>query len=655
MILPIKEMKFNAVLKKEDAGEVRDLLPIKYPPRDSAALRFATALETQNGFSFMPPIHATLQKDGAWCYCANSCNETVGGTQFSDGEIFFEGQRYIETRAGVFAKKSNEEKIMISNAQIRVVGIQEEWESEAVCKEKLICRIHCEAWSVAKCIEVPIEQYKQIYRLIRQKYPAVSLSSNNPDALEDYLTDVFQNKSLELPREIYTRRTGWITIKGKTKYSIGQDKFYVTCELPDVAQANKRQLFLDGCSFLNVGTSNIPITLIFLMAHMGYSLYWFQQGQVNFRSVLFLKGGTNLLKTSVVKEIANVFDKNRDHAVIRIASTLASVQRNICMLQDQVVCLDDFSNSESQSANKAVATAEMVIRAVGDGIFPDKMSLKESSRNTVRAALILTGEEELGLGRSSDLRVIVTPITEGDFDGEVLSQFQQKPEILRRYFSLYIEFLTACGEELAAQCKISFLRYRNDYSKVLQVPRFIDAAAGLRVQVDFIVAFAAYCGMTNAETNNLEALFHARIIDTMKQNQTASRGKKPEIRFLYALLQSIGTSANNSLAETEAQYAINEAKYIGFWEKENGLIWARWEGAWDAVVSYYRSQGEEWLAKATTIKEVLLKKGISDGKKMPDGQPGNEYLRKSRKGTRRRMLVLRQAVVEKLLESEEDI
>lgn len=42
------------------------------------------------------------------------------------------------------------------------------------------------------------------------------------------------------------------------------------------------------------------------------------------------------------------------------------------MLQDQLVCLDDFSNTEVSSGKKALENAEDVIRAVGDGVFPLK-------------------------------------------------------------------------------------------------------------------------------------------------------------------------------------------------------------------------------------------------------------------------------------------
>lgn len=107
---------------------------------------------------------------------------------------------------------------------------------------------------------------------------------------------------------------------------------------------------------------------------------------------------------------------------------------------------------------------------------------------------------------------------------------------------------------------------------------------------------------SNAETNNLEALFHARIIDTMKKNQAAS-GSKEAIRFLYALLQSIGTNANNSLAKLKRSMQSMKPNISDFGKKKSSTTYeARWR-ARDAVVNYYRSQGKNGLPKQRQLKK----------------------------------------------------
>ena len=127
-----------------------------------------------------------------------------------------------------------------------------------------------------------------------------------------------------------------------------------------------------------------------------------------------------------------------------------------------------------------------------------------------------------------------------------------------------------------------------------------------------------------------------------------------EPKAFDALMQSIGTGPKNGLARDEETYVIDESQFIGFHEKDEDLIWVRFENAWDLVVNYYKKQSEQWLTKPLTIKELLLKKDISVGKKAVDGNTGNEYVCKSKKEPRRRFLVLRKNMVEQVLNTEED-
>ncbi len=653
MALPTRKMDFNATLAKSDEKpqlEEIEMLPLV--ENSSHRMRFLSLAEAQPCFYYIQPQVAIPADTGKWTYQDNyqKLQPAVLGHSFLEGDL------YLESPEGIYFKKNPETKIMISNATINICGIIEDWQSEKDCNETLICEVHCAAWKgTTKMIEVPVDQYKNVYRLIRKKYPDVSLATTGVDALEEYLTAVFQHRPDYLQPQIRSSMTGWMNIRGKISYYIGSDSYYKSVKLPDIAALDKLSLFSQGLSFLNVGRNNAAIAIIMLIAHMGYSLYWMREGQVDFRSVLYLKGKTNLLKTSVIREIANIFDINHDHSTMRVSSTLASLQYNVCMLRDNVICVDDFSNSESKSKSRSIEAVEDVIRAVGDGVFPTKMSMKGEvsvARNTVRAAVILTGEEELGLGLSSNLRTIVIPVTEGMFDGMALTVFQENRSIMRDYFALYVQFLTEYGERLSKDCRHAFAQYRAYYATKLDVPRFVDAAAGLRVQADFFDCFAGWCGLAEAERNTFTKLFEECILDTMLQNQKSSGGKQPEVKFLYGLMQSIGTTSNNNLADNEDIYSKNESKYIGFYEKEANLTWLRFEDAWRTVAAYYQNQGDDWLSKPQTIKELLLNNGISEGRKMPDNQAGTEYLRRARKGNRKRMLVLRQHVVEKLLKTE---
>jgi len=142
MILPIKRICFDKTLKKTYKTPQFECIPSDLAQETgTVGLQYATLGEVQNSFSYIQPLCAVLSENGNWIYSENECR--VGGTQLLlASENFIEGNRYIESDEGIFAKKSNDEKIMISNARLRVIGIREEWESEKKSKQFLFCEIN---------------------------------------------------------------------------------------------------------------------------------------------------------------------------------------------------------------------------------------------------------------------------------------------------------------------------------------------------------------------------------------------------------------------------------------------------------------------------------------------------------------------------------
>ena len=142
----------------------------------------------------------------------------------------------------------------------------------------------------------------------------------------------------------------------------------------------------------------------------------------------------------------------------------------------------------------------------------------------------------------------------------------------------------------------------------------------------------------------------------MRQNFKSSKESLPDLRFLHALLQSIGTGKYNGLAVSEAEYVADSASFIGFREDSTSTMWLRFDDAYNLVEKFYQRQNEQFLTTAKTIKEILLRKGLSEGKLIPEGQGGSEYLRKSKKPPRKWFLVLKMDAVEKFLdENKEEI
>ena len=380
---------------------------------------------------------------------------------------------------------------------------------------------------------------------------------------------------------------------------------------------------------------------------MPYTLFWLRKVNVDFRSVIFLQGATGLLKTAVANVISNVFNKDRHNAIMRMTSTKASIQKNIVMLKDQLVCLDDFSNTEVSSGKRALENAEDVIRAVGDGVFPLKMKVSNFSKlqqENVRSVIMLTGEEAFSLGRSSYLRTLILPITRETFNGDKLTKFQENSEILRRYFALYISFLEQYGTILANEASLIFKEARKYYANITELARFIDMASALKVQLDIVIKFAGYCGISDLN-GVVESILKA-IEFIIAKNSQSSDMQKPELRFVYALMQTLDTTVYNQIANDELSYIKNEKIFVGF--KEDEHLWLRFEDAMQIVRNYYAKQGQQWLVQPMSIKKMLLERGFSEGKLAENGKSA-EYLVRAKKGSRKRMLVLKMSAIEAFL------
>ena len=590
--------------------------------------------------SYMPAMSSKLNNEN-WQYC----NNYLVAQSISK---FLASNNFKESEQGLSIIKNGEDKGSITNATIKVIGLKEIYFSKTVSEAYYVCSIKCsEAWgNTENEIEVPKSRYKELYDFICRKYPEVQKPIAKSETIEEYLTKLFQRDSANITKEVVANKIGWLEVAGEIKFYDGYNDFYKNYEIPDITNNNKSMLFRDGFSFLEVGNDEV-IEILWLVAHLPYTLFWLRKVNVDFRSVIFLQGATGLLKTAVAKVISNVFNKDRHNAIMRMTSTKASIQKNIVMLKDQLVCLDDFSNTEVSSGKRALENAEDVIRAVGDGVFPLKMKVSNFSKlqqENVRSVIMLTGEEAFSLGRSSYLRTLILPITRETFNGDKLTKFQENSEILRRYFALYISFLEQYGTILANEASLIFKEARKYYANITELARFIDMASALKVQLDIVTKFAGYCGISDLN-GVVESILKA-IEFIIAKNSQSSDMRKPELLFVYALMQTLDTTAYNQIANNELLYVDNNTKYIGF--KENDHLWLRFEEAMNIVRNYYAKQGQQWLIQPMSIKKMLLEKGLSEGKLAENGKPA-EYLVKAKKGSRKRMLVLKMSAIEALL------
>ena len=599
------------------------------------------------------PVSVVLQ-NGTWTVVSNSKAGEMTG-------FFITGDRFEETPEGVFEIRGRERKSKLTNANIRISSIREVYSDDDNKETILVCAVSCrEAWGdEEKFIEIPSRHYKSVFKKLREEFRDIQLSAQSVDAIDEYLTRVNQrdakNDGIDLPHEVRSLYVGWLTINGQSGYYRGELNFYQDYQIPQVPDERRIEIFNAGFGFRDVGNGNNVIETLFLFAHTAYTNYFFEKAGCPMRTLLFLKGRTNSFKTTTASALANIFSTSTNDCGIRLSSTQASLREYIVSLRDNVVLVDDFSNSTGADNAAMERNAEMIIRAVGDGKFSSAMSTAESNKiNTrlVRASVILTGEEMLNLSQSSLFRILTLEIEQGTFYGNILRTYEDK-RILREYFSLFIKFLSECNSQVIEYGRTNFQSYRDYYKERLSVPRFIDFASIMTLQADIIGYFAQWCGASEQFIGEYRQRAVSALMSILAEHQEQSRQQDCVKRFLQALFQSLNGGKWSQIADDETMFAESPSMFIGFREYSSRTLWLMFEDAYSMVVEYYRKLNEPWTIKGSTIKEELLRRKISVGKLKSEGATKNEFLKRTKKATinnsRPRMLVLNLEAVKQVL------
>lgn len=608
-----------------------------------------SATELKNYVCSCPPIRVIpdVNRIGHWIISQPETKDVIPLNGMS-------GEFYQEGVDGIYNKGNDGNSHKIFDIKIKIVRVIEIWSNEGLKSKNYVCRILAATWhGHYQEITISNDRYKDLFKVICKRFPEIFLQDTGSEIVTEYLTDVFRRDIGNAEIDVQAEKIGWLNAYGNLRYMLGVDNFYRDYVIPDINTYNRLLIFKEGTAFLNIGKANETISLLWITAHIAFANYWFNKGGKRFSSVVYLRGATNLLKTSVVKIISNIFDTNRDNATIRMTSSSPGIRYNLSMLPDTLICVDDFSNTELADSKKALENAEEVIRAVGDGVFPVKMNVKDFSkvvRESVRATVILTGEEDLPLGTSSQYRIVTLPVEEGTFDGKVLCYFQNHPKIMPQYFALYIQYLTERGKLISNAVLEKIATYRSEFEQCLSVRRFAETAAFFKLQVDVIHDFAIWCNMCEEDARNLCTMLNENISLTMTRNQDSGAKIKPTLLFLIALWQSLNSSSNAVLAASESVYVNSESRFLGFHDEANNFIWIKPNDAYNVAVTYYRKQGKNFLVQFETLKQALLREGYSDGI-LPENGKGGQYLKRAKKGSRKYMLVLKVKEVEKVLES----
>lgn len=567
---------------------------------------------------------------------------------FSHGEEVLEGKNYFEDDDGLEGVV-RKDIVNVSNTIIRIVAENKQYDFGD--RERVIydIKLLCSKWKIPLVIQVPKEKFRMTYSIAKKEHPEITCFTNGTsDILEEYFADIAAHEVEN--RKIYYSyaKTGWREINGRIEYKLGDNPIYENWIIPTpiLVPEKMKEVFSNGLSFLNLSDEKMVVNSIFIFAHIGFLKYWTRLANFNIASVLFIKGTTGSFKTTVSSEIFNVFQPNKSQRYIQFSgSTWAGVSKCLLAAQDNTIIIDDFSKTEVVNAKEATNLMEKILRAVGDEQLSTKLEVggKNLQNAVIRTSVVVTGEESPNLGLSSNLRIITVPVERGTFSKENLTAFQKNRDIMPNYFSLFIQFLTEFGKSYINHVVNNIDDYRREFSNKFSEPRFLEMAVLLKLTADVIYQFGKYCGVDIASVYNS---FLEEINNLVAYNEASIVEEQPHIKILKPLYAMLNNESNAIIAKNEILFNEDPTRFVGFYEEQTNTIWLDFNKVINLITVYWKKRGATWLISDKRVKEILDQKGLilkdSDG-----------FLKRAKKGNRKRYLVIKIDKMEEVLKGVE--
>lgn len=183
---------------------------------------------------------------------------------------------------------------------------------------------------------------------------------------------------------------------------------------------------------------------------------------------LYIVGQTNSFKTSFVQGTLNLFNMSTDinNPMITLKSTAASIEPELELRKDSILCLDDFHPSvDKREHGRMQAVTETLIRLVGDshGKMRSSSNMQRQKTYSPKCLIVLTGEQLIS-GASNLSRLISVEIKRNEIDGDKLSDFKKNAIIYSTHLYHFIRFLSTNYNSIVNFIYTNFDNFRKKYS-----------------------------------------------------------------------------------------------------------------------------------------------------------------------------------------------
>ena len=438
------------------------------------------------------------------------------------------------------------------------------------------------------------------------------IRKRNPDF---YIGDICElGKYVRTQLEQYAAKMKEVTICNIPGWvSNGHSLYYNSAKLPNAKISRKLlevdeefayEIISDGISFLKIGNANAQISTLFVAAHIAYLTPWLEKIKHPAKFLVCLVGQSNSLKTSVVRELFNLFVPDGER-LFSFQSTSKGLELAASEARHETFVVDDVAPASASNAksneSRALANVERLSR-----IFSDDSVMTKSSPNwskTLQLApkgLCVITAEFLAGSLSTRSRQLWIKCDRKTFVGAVLRGFQTNPQVMQEYFSLFVQYLEDNQAEITALLEAGIESYGSKIADIwdkINTPR---AQENLRVLLATIAIISHFVGIYGVGID-VQKLIHG-VSTAILDSDTEVEAKNPVNQFLNNLELAV-EEGYLLCSENKYEFALDTRNLLV--DREKSCIWAHHKEFYKVVYDFASEVGDPIAILKTPLQKLL--------------------------------------------------
>ena len=511
----------------------------------------------------------------------------------NSSDYYHLGGKYYKSETEYMYLNGKGDYIPMTDFLIKVESRVIEKDADGTTKDYISFKMYdADGWEQVE--KIPYDKWSTLFAFIRSK-AADRIIATDEISIQRFesLASVILRTS-KIKTEFILNRWGWGELQ-----SDGSRKFYhgglKDCNSekilpPAINNADKRREILEvALRIIEVGQREIIVVLL-IYGVASYLDAIFTDAGYFLSLCLMLIGESGLMKTSVMRELFNVYMSKKDR-LTSVRSTEASLHLMTEKAYDDILAVDDFNREGSQAEVKnKTKNIQTLCRTYSDKSPRAKYGGNNNVKKyAVRGGFVANGETAMtGELKSGSLRYLKLQL-ERRLDGTKLKQYQDNPEIMQTFYAEIIRFAERNYCALVQFVKNSF-EYRRKVYEELQEPRLIDACVHLTLTADIVVKCLEETGAASSETAKvLTAVFKEDILKIIRKQSEETRVIEPHKVYVKEIWQLLSTG-KIELAENVESYKENLQRYSGYVDKDVYMLDK--DATYNKVLTAFRDRNE---------------------------------------------------------------